>query len=144
MNRPCRPLYHPAISYSNVERQRLVLVKGQSHEESTHCFSEEEEEKVPAPVGLPTTRGPPIFENTFKVRYHYYCKLLGTLALQKLSVADPGCLSRIPYPDFYPSRISDPGFRIQKQQQKRGVKKICCHIFFCSHKFHKLNIILFL
>jgi hypothetical protein len=25
------------------------------------------------------------------------------------SVADPGCLSRIPDPDFYPSRIPDPG-----------------------------------
>jgi hypothetical protein len=25
------------------------------------------------------------------------------------SVADPGCLSRIPDPDFYPSRILDPG-----------------------------------
>ncbi len=36
------------------------------------------------------------------------------------------CLSRIPDPDFYPlpgSRISDPGSRIQKQLQKRGVKK---------------------
>ncbi len=33
-----------------------------------------------------------------------------------LSVADPGCLSRIPDPDFYPSRI-------QEQQQKREVKK---------------------
>jgi hypothetical protein len=47
-----------------------------------------------------------------------------------VSVADPGCLSRIPDPDFYPSRIpdpgsriSDPGSRIQKQQQKREVKK---------------------
>jgi hypothetical protein len=49
-------------------------------------------------------------------------------------VADPGCLSRIPDPDFYPSRIPDLGSRIQKQQQKRGVKKICCHTFFCSHK----------
>ncbi len=39
------------------------------------------------------------------------------------SVADPGCLSRIPDPDFYPSRIPDLGFRIQKQQQKREVKK---------------------
>jgi len=39
------------------------------------------------------------------------------------SVADPGCLSRIPDPDFYPSRIPDLGSRIQKQQQKRGVKK---------------------
>ncbi len=43
------------------------------------------------------------------------------------SVADPGCLSRIliftPDPDFYPSRIPDPGSRIQKQQQKREVKK---------------------
>ncbi len=41
------------------------------------------------------------------------------------SVADPGCLSCIPDPDFYPSRIPDLGFRIQKQQQKRGVKKNC-------------------
>jgi hypothetical protein len=31
------------------------------------------------------------------------------------SVADPGCLSRIPDPDFYPSRIPDLGSRIQKQ-----------------------------
>jgi hypothetical protein len=39
------------------------------------------------------------------------------------SVADPGCLSRIQDPDFYPSRIPDLGSRIQKHQQKRGVKK---------------------
>ncbi len=32
------------------------------------------------------------------------------------SVADPGCLSRIPDPDFYPSRISDPG---SKNRNKR-------------------------
>ncbi len=37
------------------------------------------------------------------------------------------------------SRISDPGSRIQKQQQKREVKKkISCHTFLCSHKFHKI------
>ncbi len=39
------------------------------------------------------------------------------------SVADPGCLSRIPDPDFYPSRIPDLGSRIQKQVEKSGVKK---------------------
>jgi hypothetical protein len=50
---------------------------------------------------------------------------------------DPGCLSRIPDPDFYPSRI-------QKQQQKRGVKKISCHTFFVALNFTKLKIILFL
>ncbi len=38
----------------------------------------------------------------------------------------------IPDPDFYPSRI-------QKQQQKRGVKKICCHTFLCNQKFHKIE-----
>jgi hypothetical protein len=54
------------------------------------------------------------------------------------SVADPGCLSRIPDPDFYPSRIPDLGSRIQKQQQKSEVKKISCHTFLCSHKFHKI------
>ncbi len=35
------------------------------------------------------------------------------------------------------SRISDPGSRIQKQQQKTGVKKIFCQTTFCSHKFYK-------
>ncbi len=51
------------------------------------------------------------------------------------SVGDPGCLSRIPDPYFYPSRI-------QKQQQKRGVKKMLCHMVpFCVN-FTKLKIIL--
>jgi hypothetical protein len=36
------------------------------------------------------------------------------------------------------SRIPDLGSQIQKQQQKRGVKKNCCHNFLCSHKFHKI------
>jgi hypothetical protein len=36
------------------------------------------------------------------------------------------------------SRIPDLGSRIQKQQQKRGVKKICCHNFLRSHKFYKI------
>jgi hypothetical protein len=37
------------------------------------------------------------------------------------------------------SRIPDLGSRIQKQQQKRGEKKICCHTFFCSLKFQKIE-----
>ncbi len=43
-----------------------------------------------------------------------------------LPILDPG------------SRIPDSGFRIQKQQQKREVKKITSHTFLCSHKFHKI------
>jgi hypothetical protein len=43
--------------------------------------------------------------------------------LYKISVADP---------DFYPSRI-------QKQQQKRGVKKKIFQNFLCSHKFLKIE-----
>ncbi len=44
--------------------------------------------------------------------------------------------------DVYPrSRIlifAHPGSRIQKQQQKTGVKKFFfCQTIFCSHKFHK-------
>jgi hypothetical protein len=35
------------------------------------------------------------------------------------SVADPGCLSRIPDPDFYPSRILDP----KTGRKERGEKK---------------------
>jgi hypothetical protein len=55
------------------------------------------------------------------------------------SVADPGCLSRIPDPDFFLSRIPDLGSRIQKQQQKRGVKKFFSNSFLCNHKFHKIE-----
>jgi hypothetical protein len=36
------------------------------------------------------------------------------------SVADPGCLSRIPDPDFYPSRIPDP----KTATIERGEKKL--------------------
>jgi hypothetical protein len=40
----------------------------------------------------------------------------------------------IPDPDFYPSRIPDRGSRIQKQQQKRGVKKLVVIPFILFHK----------
>jgi hypothetical protein len=51
----------------------------------------------------------------------------------KTSVANPGCLSRIPDPDS-----NHPGSRIQKQQQKRGVKKNLLSYLFLSHKFHNI------
>jgi hypothetical protein len=47
---------------------------------------------------------------------------------------DPGCLSRITDPDF-----THLGSQIQKQQQKRGAKKIFCHTLVCSHKFHNFK-----
>ncbi len=40
----------------------------------------------------------------------------------------------IPDSDFYPSRIPDP----KTGTKERGERKICCHTFFCSHKFHKI------
>jgi hypothetical protein len=60
--------------------------------------------------------------------------------LQHGSVADPGCLSRIRDPDFYPSRILDPGSLIPDPKtatKDRGEKKFFCETIFCSHKFHK-------
>jgi hypothetical protein len=56
------------------------------------------------------------------------------------SVADPGCLSRIPDPDFYPSRLPDLGSRTQDPKtatKGRSEKKISLN-FLCSHKFHKI------
>ena len=52
------------------------------------------------------------------------------------SVADPGCLSRIPDPDFtHPgSRIPDP----KTATKERGEKKMLSY-FLCSHKFHKIK-----
>jgi hypothetical protein len=52
------------------------------------------------------------------------------------SVADPGCLSRIPDPDFYPSRISDT--ESKNSNKREGSKNICCHNILCSNKFHKI------
>jgi hypothetical protein len=40
----------------------------------------------------------------------------------------------IPDSDFYPSRIPD----LKTATKERGEKKICCHNFLCSHKFHKI------
>jgi hypothetical protein len=53
------------------------------------------------------------------------------------AVADPGCLSRIPDPVFYPSRIPDLGSK--NSNKREGWKKIYCHNFLCSHKFHKIE-----
>jgi hypothetical protein len=50
------------------------------------------------------------------------------------SVADPGCLSRILDPDFYPFRIPDPKTATKERGEKKFVVKP-----FCSHKFHKIE-----
>ncbi len=76
------------------------------------------------------------------------------------SVADPGCLSQIPDPDFYPSRIPDPGSRIsdlgsrisdpgsripdpKTAMKNRGEKKLLSYLFFGAINFTKLNYFVF-
>jgi hypothetical protein len=54
------------------------------------------------------------------------------------SVADPGCLSRIPDPDNFPSRMPDP------TTIKRGKKSICSLSFFVAINLTKLKMITFL
>jgi hypothetical protein len=56
----------------------------------------------------------------------------------EISVADPGCLSRIPDPDFYPSRIPDP----KTATKERGEKKLVVIPFHVATNFTKFNIIL--
>jgi hypothetical protein len=61
------------------------------------------------------------------------------------SVADTGCLSRIPDPDFYPSQISDLGSRIPDPKtatKERGEKKFVVIPFYVATNFTKLKIIL--
>jgi hypothetical protein len=63
------------------------------------------------------------------------------------SVADPGCLSLIPDPDFYPSRIPDLGSRIPDPKtatKERGEKKFVVITFYVATNFTKLHIILVL
>ncbi len=62
------------------------------------------------------------------------------------SVADLGCLSRIPDPDFYPSRIPDLGSRIpdpKAAMKDRGEKKIVVIPFVGAINFTKLNYFIF-
>jgi hypothetical protein len=77
-------------------------------------------------------------------------KILATFINDLFSVADPGCLSRIPDTDFTHSgsRISDLGSRIpdpgSKNSNKReGWKKFVVKPFFVATNFTKLIIILF-
>ncbi len=71
--------------------------------------------------------------------------LPGSLLAEPVFLRSPGIASAsqccgsgmfIPDPDFYPSRI-------QKQQWKTGVKKICCQTFFWSYKFYKIELFYF-
>jgi hypothetical protein len=55
-----------------------------------------------------------------------------------------GMLSRISDPDFLPILDPESRIRIQKPQQKRGVKKIVVIPFFVATNFTILKIILFL
>jgi hypothetical protein len=55
-------------------------------------------------------------------------------------IPDPGCSSRIPDPDFYPSRIPDP----KTETKERGEKKVDVKPFDVATNFTKLYIILVL
>jgi hypothetical protein len=60
--------------------------------------------------------------------------------MENCSVADPGCLSRIPDPDFYPSRIPDP----KTTTKEVGEKKFDVIPFLVATDFTKLYIFLVL
>jgi hypothetical protein len=55
------------------------------------------------------------------------------------SMVDPGCLSRIPDPDFYPSRIPDP----KTAMKDGGEKNLLSNLFFGVINFTKLNYFIF-
>jgi hypothetical protein len=60
-------------------------------------------------------------------------------ANKKISVADPGCLSRIPDPDFYRSRIPDLKTAIKDMVKKN----LLSYLFFGVINFTKLNYFIF-
>ncbi len=81
--------------------------------------------------------------NQAKVNIRVYSRNWWSLRLEStgeiFSVADPGCLSRIPDPDFYPSRIPDP----KTAMKDRGEKKFVVIPFFGDITFKKLNYFIF-
>jgi hypothetical protein len=70
----------------------------------------------------------------------YFTYKYRVICISNASVADPGCLSRIPDPDFYPSRIPDPGSRIPDPKtatKERGEKKLVVIPFYVATNFTK-------
>jgi hypothetical protein len=53
------------------------------------------------------------------------------------SVADRGCLSRILI--FTHPGSWNPDLGSKNSNKRKGLKKIRCHTFFGSHKFHKIE-----
>jgi hypothetical protein len=70
-------------------------------------------------------------KNRLLLRWKWIIKMI-----EKTSVADLWCLSRILDPGSWFWPIPDPGSKNSKKRE--GWKKICCHNFICSHKFHKI------
>jgi hypothetical protein len=67
--------------------------------------------------------------------------ITGAKTIRLCSVADPGCLSQIPDPDFYLSRIPDPGSRIPDPKtatKERGEKKFDVKPFYVATKLNKI------
>ncbi len=77
---------------------------------------------------------------TKKRKIYFLVIFIIWIPLVIISVADPGCLSRIPDPDFYPSRIPDP----KTGTKERGEKKFYVISFYVATNFTNLNIILVL
>ncbi len=70
----------------------------------------------------------------------------GSVWILNSSVADPGCLSRIPdppfiHPGFSVLSIPDPGSRVRDPTtapKRGGGIKFVCPTIFSSHKYHKI------
>ncbi len=87
---PWPEIYVPEIKDVSVQTERKERVQQQQAAVQQPAVQPEEEEEEEEEVTQ-------VKKNTLTVHP---------------SVADPGCLSRIPDPDFNPSRIPDPGSRI--------------------------------
>ncbi len=103
------------------------------------CIKGEQSDSCPVESRVPqgTVLGPTMFT--------VYINDLDLEVLKRMlsvwiSVADPGCLSRIPDPDFYPSRIPDP----KTATKERVEKKFDVIPFYVATNFTKLYIILVL
>jgi hypothetical protein len=73
---------------------------------------------------------PSFYSNTYLLLLSTVMIVVQRKAKLSSSVADPGCLSRIPEPDFLP--IPDPGSRIPDPKtatKERGEKKLLSYLF---------------
>jgi hypothetical protein len=114
------------LEVSKVQCKRLNFVAKYQNIHDVRNSVNQAEFRTPCNLYIKIYLGPKNILKSFRCLVQY----LSRIAVS--SVADPGCLSRIPDPGFFPFRIPDLGSRIPDPKKHGEVKKFFYFICFLT------------